>query len=80
MRLFRTRNLEWCEGMLEALEEAVATGANSSTFQGQSVQWKSLDEAERIAAHLYNRIAEIKTGRKRKSPISFITVISRRGL
>lgn len=79
MRLFRTRSREWCEEALEALEEAVASGANSTSFQGQSVSWKTLAEAESIAHSLYLRISELD-GKRRRRPISYFSIVTSRGL
>lgn len=80
MRMFRRRSLQWCEEALEAIEEAVASGANTTSFQGHAVSWKSLDDARQIIEDLNVRIAELEGSRKRKKPLSIITVIPNRGL
>lgn len=80
MRMFRRRPKEWCEGALEAIDEAVASGANSTSFQGQTVAWKSLAEAKEIMADLYARIDEIDGVRRRRNGIRWMLVVPKRGL
>jgi hypothetical protein len=80
MRMFRRRTKEWCEGALEAIDEAVATGANATSFQGQSVQWKTLAEAKEIMADLEARIDEIDGKRSGRNGIRWMRIIPQRGL
>ena len=79
MRMFRRRTKEWCEDALEAIEEAVASGANATSFQGQTVSWKSLAEAKEIMADLYARLEELEGKKRRRNGISWMQVIPRRG-
>lgn len=64
---------------LEALEEAIALGAKTTSFQGQVVSWDTLEEAKEIVSHLQNRIEEIKSGTPRNDGVKIFRFVAKRG-
>ena len=82
MRLFRFWTKEQCTEAILALEEGIATGAQSIQYpspSGGGMAFTSLSNATTILDHLYRRVDELDGKRRRKNDFSFIRFIPKRG-
>lgn len=77
MRLFSRWDKARCEVALEALEEGVASGAQSIQYpNGGGMAFTSLENAATLIDHLNRRIDELD-GKLRRRPIArYFTVIT----
>lgn len=79
MRLFRYWTRPECVDAIKALEEGVASGAQSIQYpSGGGMAFTTLDNASRILAHLYRRVDELD-GTRSKSEVRYIRMIPKRG-
>lgn len=76
MRLFRRWDKERCLAALDALEEGIASGAQSIQYPtGGGVAFTTLDNAAILVDHLNRRIDELD-GKSRPSPIRYVPFIT----
>lgn len=80
MRLFSFWTRQQCVDAILALEEGLATGAQSISYPaGGSLSYTSLANAEKLLRGLYARIEDLD-GKRRRPPVQFIPfVVKRRG-
>lgn len=79
MRLFRLWTREQCTDAILALEEGLATGAQSISYPaGGSLSYTSLQNAEKLLRALYRRLDDIE-GKKPASSVKTLRFVVRRG-
>jgi len=79
MRIFRFWTREQCTEAILALEEGLASGAQSISYPaGGSLSYTSLENAEKLLCALYGRIDDLDGRRSRKS-VRVLPFIVKRG-
>jgi len=79
MRLFRFWTREQCTEAIIALEEGLASGAQSISYPaGGSLSYTTFENAEKLLRALYGRIDDLD-GRRGKKPVRIVPFIVKRG-
>lgn len=79
MRMFRLWSKDECVQAIKALEEGIASGAQSLSYPaGGSVSYTTLENSHQILTWLYARLDEVE-GARGKSAVRFIPTVARRG-
>jgi hypothetical protein len=77
MRLFRRWDKERCEAALDALQEGIASGAQSIQYpNGGGMALTTLQNAAVLVDHLERRIDELDGKRRRGSAVRYVPVIT----
>lgn len=79
MRLFRFWTREQCTDAIFALEEGLASGAQSISYPaGGSLSYTNFENAEKLLTALYSRI-DILDGKRPKARVKLVPFVVKRG-
>lgn len=79
MRLFRFWTRQQCTDAILALEEGLATGAQSISYPaGGSLSYTNFENAEKLLAALYARLDELE-GKRKKASVKLLPFVVKRG-
>ena len=79
MRLFKLWTREQCTDAILALEEGLASGAQSISYPaGGSLTQTNFENAEKILAHLYARLNDLD-GKRPKVSVKMLPFVVKRG-